>query len=228
MARKRKRSWKAPMVLWQIFKNDARNLAKTIAFIIPRPSPPFTCGRCEGRFCLRCCEDPMSFLIRPDDPLDYVNLLNDCFVVVNEDAPFIDFYPDKRWTQEKHTNSSHIVELLTSSAWGILHERVGDKCMFHLLWHTTIFVPISDKKHLQVAGSPVNYFRKKSKEVKNPQSGMQYYVASTSHWYEDMALQRPFKYGEKTCKTNQHTFFGHLSMSNTHIKVLSIIDDWLK
>ncbi|KAL1061062.1 hypothetical protein V6Z11_1Z046000 [Gossypium hirsutum] len=209
MARKRKRSWKAPMVLWQIFKNDARNLAKTIAFIIPRPSPPFTCGRCEGRSCLRCCEDPMSFLIRPDDPLDYVNLLNDCFVVVNEDAPFIDFYPDKRWTQEKlvvrvvemmsslrltasnaicsgfnkasflllyfddyfHTNSSHIVELLTSSAWGILHERVGDKCMFHLLWHTTIFVPISDKKHLQVAGSPVNYFRKKSKEVKNPQSG---------------------------------------------------------
>ncbi|KAK5834845.1 hypothetical protein PVK06_010524 [Gossypium arboreum] len=196
MARKRKRSWKAPMVLWQIFKNDARNLAKTIAFIIPRPSPPFTCGRCEGRSCLRCCEDPMSFLIRPDDPLDYVNLLNDCFVVVNEDAPFIDFYPDKRWTQEKlvvrvvemmsslrltasnvicsgfnkHTNSSHIVELLTSSAWGILHERVGDKCMFHLLWHTTIFVPISDKKHLQVAGSPVNYFRKKSKEVKNPQS----------------------------------------------------------
>ncbi|KAE8735735.1 hypothetical protein F3Y22_tig00000340pilonHSYRG01443 [Hibiscus syriacus] len=51
-------------------------------------------------------------------------------------------------------------------------QQVRDECMFYLLRHTSIFVPISDKKHLQVVGSPVKYSRKKSSEKVNiPQSG---------------------------------------------------------
>ncbi|XWS74612.1 hypothetical protein CRYUN_Cryun01aG0013400 [Craigia yunnanensis] len=65
------------------------------------------------------------------------------------------------------------VELLTSSAWDTLLERVGDGCMVYLLWHTSIFVPLSDKKHLQVAGSPINNLCKKpSKNETKPQSGV--------------------------------------------------------
>ncbi|XWS08227.1 hypothetical protein CRYUN_Cryun41cG0061600 [Craigia yunnanensis] len=223
MARKKKPSWKAPKILWKIFKDKARSIATAISFIIP-PLPecfPATC-RCEGRSCIQCCEDAMSFLIRPDDPLDYKKLLDDCFVVVNENAPFFEFYPDQRWSQKqivtrviemmmskrpkscnllctgynkvrylflcelligacyaiwiRHllllTRSSMAVELLTSSAWDILLERVGDECMVYLLWHTSIFVPLSDKKHLQVAGPPVNNLLKKSsKNETKPQSG---------------------------------------------------------
>ncbi|KAK8629754.1 hypothetical protein V6N13_078583 [Hibiscus sabdariffa] len=197
MTRKKKRNWKAPIVLWKLYKDKARSLATTIICIIHRPPPPFTCTRCKGHSCLRCCEDPMSFLLRPHDPLDYINLLNDCFVVVNDDAPFLNFYPDQRWSQKelvvraiemscqrpkpsnvicsgynKHTKSSQIVELLTSSAWDILLGRVGDECMFYLLRHTSIFVPIFYKKHLQVVGSPVKYSRRKSsKKVNMPRSG---------------------------------------------------------
>lgn len=35
MARKKKRSWKAPKILWKIFEEKARSLATTISCIIP-------------------------------------------------------------------------------------------------------------------------------------------------------------------------------------------------
>ncbi|OMO49398.1 reverse transcriptase [Corchorus capsularis] len=63
------------------------------------------------------------------------------------------------------------IEVLTSQAWDILLERVGDGCMVYLLRHTSLFLPISDKKHLQVAGSPINNLCKKlSKNEIKPQS----------------------------------------------------------
>ncbi|KAE8707332.1 Alpha chain of nascent polypeptide associated complex [Hibiscus syriacus] len=198
MARKKKnRPGKEPIVLRKMYRDNVRSLATTITSIIYRPPRPFTCTLCEGISCLRCCEDPMAFLLRPDDPLDYISLLNDCFVVVNDDAPYLDFHPDQLWDQKKIVvraierscqgskppnvifsgynklnESSQIVECLTSSAWNILLGRVGDECMFYLLRHTSIFVPISDKKHLQVVGSPVKYTRNKSSKTVNiPQSG---------------------------------------------------------
>ncbi|EOY19545.1 Telomerase reverse transcriptase, putative isoform 1 [Theobroma cacao] len=202
MARKKKRSWKVPKILWRIFNEKARSLATTITCIIPPPpSQPFPIPcRCEGRSCLQCCEDPISFLLRPDDPLDYKKLLHDCFVVVNDDAPFLEFNPGRHWSQKqivgrviemmlfqrpkpcnlvctgynKLTRSSMIVELLTSSAWDILLERVGDECMVYLLWHASIFLPLSHKKHLQVAGSPINKLCKKSSNnERKPKSGIQ-------------------------------------------------------
>ncbi|KAK8483642.1 hypothetical protein V6N13_062624 [Hibiscus sabdariffa] len=227
MTKKKKRNWKAPIVLWKLYKDKARSLATTIICIIHRPPPPFTCTRCKGHSCLRCCEDPMAFLLRPHDPLDYINLLNYCFVVVNDDAPFLNFYPDQRWSQKelvvraiemscqrpkpsnvicsgynKHTKSSQIVELLTSSAWDILLGRVGDECMFYLLRHTSIFVPIFYKKHLQVVGYPVKYSRKKlPKKVNIPQSGMSeciedYILATIS--FHNVLLQTLFLKEEET------------------------------
>ena len=101
------------MILWKIFKDKARSLATTISCMIPPPPPqtfPITC-LCEGRSCLQCCEDPMSFLIRPDDSLGYKELLHDCFVVVNDDAPFFEFYTDRRWTQKRSGSALKIPSL---------------------------------------------------------------------------------------------------------------------
>ncbi|RVX02947.1 Telomerase reverse transcriptase [Vitis vinifera] len=53
-------------------------------------------------------------------------------------------------------NLSSIVELLTSSAWGLLLERVGDDIMVYLLKHTSIFLPLPHKMHCQVAGPPIS------------------------------------------------------------------------
>ncbi|XVF82511.1 hypothetical protein PTKIN_Ptkin16aG0055000 [Pterospermum kingtungense] len=170
MARNKKPSWKVPKILWKIFKGKARSLATTITCIIPPHPSPITCG-CKGRSCIQCCGDPMSFLIRPGDPWDYNKLLHDCFVVINDNAPFLDFSPDCHWSQKQHKRSSMTVELLTSSAWDILLERVGDECMVYLLRHTSIFVPLSDKKHLQVAGFPINNLCKSSKNGTIPLSG---------------------------------------------------------
>ncbi|OMP10292.1 reverse transcriptase [Corchorus olitorius] len=241
MGRKKKGNWRIPKILWTIYKDKARSLATTITSLIPRLPPPslkpFSVAcRCHGRSCLQCCEDPMSFLLRPDDPLHYKKLLNNCFVVVDDNAPFLEYYPDRHWSQKqivqkvvemmlaqrpKSSNllcagynrangsyfffcldgllegngggkvgqsmnlnllPSHLfklkrlsmnVEVLTSQAWDIFLERVGDGCMVYLLRHTSIFLPLSDKKHLQVAGSPINNLCKKlSKNEIKPQSGI--------------------------------------------------------
>ncbi|KAF6154810.1 hypothetical protein GIB67_032422 [Kingdonia uniflora] len=92
-----------PEVLWRLHGPNARTLADTIIHLLPpRPSSSFDC-RCKGRRCLGCNqEDDISFLIRCEDPFDYRTLLNDCFVVVCENAPKITvFYPDGRWSQNE-------------------------------------------------------------------------------------------------------------------------------
>ncbi|KAK0575118.1 hypothetical protein LWI29_034268 [Acer saccharum] len=76
----------------------------------------------------------MSFLLRPDDPSDYRSLLDNCFVVVNDRAPpLLDFSPENRWSQK----------------------QVGDSVMVYILKYTSIFLPVSPKKHHQVAGPPI-------------------------------------------------------------------------
>ncbi|KAL5763009.1 hypothetical protein ACOSP7_019273 [Xanthoceras sorbifolium] len=177
MAKKRR----VPEVLWRLFRDRPRTLAHTIISLIPL-SPSSTCQTNRHRRCLLCTVDqnPMSFLLRPDDPSDYQTLLNHCFVVLNDRAPPLqDFSPENRWSQqqivartiemimsEKSSNvicsgfdkgkqSSRIVELLTCSAWDLLLQRVGDSVMVYILKYTSIFLPISPKKHHQVAGSPI-------------------------------------------------------------------------
>ncbi|KAJ4710390.1 Telomerase reverse transcriptase [Melia azedarach] len=170
---------RVPEVLWRLFRNRARSLAHTIMSLITQ-SPPSKC-RCKG--CLVCVstENDMSFLIQPDDPSDYRNLLHQCFVVVNDNAPPLsDLSLDNRWPQlqivqrtiemiiseqpvssnticsgyDKGKRSSLIVELLTDSSWSLLLKRVGDDVMIYLLKYSSIFLPLPYKKHHQVAGPP--------------------------------------------------------------------------
>ncbi|RYQ95799.1 hypothetical protein Ahy_B08g091158 isoform B [Arachis hypogaea] len=87
MARKRRPT--VPGVLWRMFRNRARTLCDTIISLLPPPlASPDLC-RCNGRRCLGCAADAMSFLLRPDDPSDYRKLLTKCFVVVAGNAPSV-------------------------------------------------------------------------------------------------------------------------------------------
>ncbi|KAI3719588.1 hypothetical protein L6452_20490 [Arctium lappa] len=89
-----------PEVLWKVFQNRARTLAETILSLIP---PATVQCRCKGSgHCLRCCcdGDRMPFLLRENDPSDYRKLLNQCFVVVSDNAPSPPpFDPHSRWPQ---------------------------------------------------------------------------------------------------------------------------------
>ncbi|KAL3721420.1 hypothetical protein ACJRO7_033851 [Eucalyptus globulus] len=142
------------------------------------------CGgrRCLGCACGGGGAAVASFLLRADDPAEYRRLLTRCFVVVGGDAPPLsDLSPLARWSQRqivlrtievvfsensasgnvisngfsKDDHSSVVVELLTSSAWCLLLERVGDSVMMYLLKCASIFLPYPCKKHFQVAGLPI-------------------------------------------------------------------------
>lgn len=90
-----------PQVLWRLFGNRARTLASAIVALLPYPPPsPAECP-CKGLRCLGCSgSDAMSFLLRPEDPDDYLKLLNRCFIVVPDDEPALSyFHPHCRWSQ---------------------------------------------------------------------------------------------------------------------------------
>ncbi|KZV30425.1 telomerase reverse transcriptase [Dorcoceras hygrometricum] len=121
MARKRR----VPEVLWRLFRNRARNLSETILALVP-PPPAMAAGcRCHGQSCLGCRgEQASSFILRPEDPLEYRKLLTGCYAVVSENAPPIPvFDPHCRWPQLEAKRSSAIVDILISSAWILLHKR---------------------------------------------------------------------------------------------------------
>uniref|UniRef100_A0A2N9FAF5 Telomerase reverse transcriptase n=1 Tax=Fagus sylvatica TaxID=28930 RepID=A0A2N9FAF5_FAGSY len=147
---------RVPEVLWRLFRDRARSLACTIVSLLP--PPPSLCLCCTGSQCLGCSgAEAMSFLMRDDDPVDYLKLLNQCFVVVSDNAPPLSLsYSHSRWPQPQSNHASPIKELLSSSAWCLLLERVGDDVMFYLLNYTSIFLPVPYKKHHQVTGSPIS------------------------------------------------------------------------
>ncbi|KAL7603250.1 hypothetical protein Lser_V15G15665 [Lactuca serriola] len=177
---------RVPGVLWKLFQNRAHTLAETIlSFIPPSSSATVQCRCKDSRHCLRCCcdGDRMSFLIREDDPSDYSKLLNQCFVVVSDNAPSLPpFDPHSRWSQlqivrmtiemmscenvltknmicagyNKQFRSSIILEALTSASWSLLLQRIGDGLMVYLLKYSSIFILIHRKKHHQVTGIPIN------------------------------------------------------------------------
>ncbi|XP_065869948.1 telomerase reverse transcriptase [Euphorbia lathyris] len=176
---------RVPEVLWRLFRDQARTLSTTItSFISPHVLQPSQSCLCKTHLCLSCCgsqENAISFLLRPQDPADYRNLLSHCFVVVHDNAPPFGAAELHNWPQheivvrtievmireqsssvnvicsgyDKFNHSSPIVELLTSSAWALLLKRVGDNVMLYLLKHTSIFLPLPPKKYHQVTGPPV-------------------------------------------------------------------------
>ncbi|CAO2830156.1 unnamed protein product [Amaranthus hypochondriacus] len=181
MGRKRGR---VPNVLWTPFKDKAATLSKTIISLIPR-----NCNCSSNGKCLRCVfgngdEAALAFLIRPNDPSDFILFMNTCFVVIPDDAPPLSplFGFTRHWSQiqiversilasfDKEMESSNvichgyqkfklnsiIVKLLTSWAWELALERIGDSVMSYLLMHALIFLPIKCNAHQQVAGPLVN------------------------------------------------------------------------
>ncbi|QCD95571.1 telomerase reverse transcriptase [Vigna unguiculata] len=180
MARKRNQRL-VPGVLWRMFRHRARTLSDTVTSLLP--PPPKLC-RCDGRGCLGCTLDAKSFLLRPDDPSDYRELRNECYVVVSENAPSLSFSVSRSGLSQdeivKRTieqmlhrrgpavsnvlcsgydrikRSSHIVELLSSASWSLLLSRVGDDFMIYLLRNTSIFLPASLGNHHQVGGPPIS------------------------------------------------------------------------
>ncbi|KAL0011533.1 hypothetical protein SO802_006641 [Lithocarpus litseifolius] len=112
---------------------------------------------------------------RREGPPQYRKLLNQCFLVLSENAPPLShFNPHSRWSrsqivqrtiemliseQPMSSNIKHstpIMELLCSPAWYLLLQRVGDDVMLYLLKYTSIFVPVPCKKHYQVSGPPIS------------------------------------------------------------------------
>ncbi|WMV10846.1 hypothetical protein MTR67_004231 [Solanum verrucosum] len=89
---------RVPEILWRLFHNRARTLGATILSLIPLKSS--TNCQCKGRRCLGCDGEygAISFLLRENDPDDYRKLLNQCFIVVSDQAPPLHGYdPDCRW-----------------------------------------------------------------------------------------------------------------------------------
>ncbi|KAK9075009.1 hypothetical protein SSX86_003328 [Deinandra increscens subsp. villosa] len=190
---------RVPEVLWKLFQNRSRTLAETLLSFIPPATLQCRCNATPD--CIRCTSDRTSFLLRDDDPSDYRNLLNNCFVFVPENAPSPPLFDHNslllqieivRRTIEmmlsssnvictgydKLTRSSIVVESLTSSSWSLLKKRVGDGLMFHLLKYCSIFMPLNRRKHHQVAGIAIdglcwNYLkRKSSRKNQQPSPGV--------------------------------------------------------
>ena len=103
--RKMPKKRRVPEVLWRLFRHRARTLASTIVSLVP-PLPPSSCSCSRSRTgsqCLSCSgSEAMSFLVRKEDPQEYVKLLNKCFVVVSENAPPLSrFQSHSRWPQSQ-------------------------------------------------------------------------------------------------------------------------------
>ena len=79
---KTKKRRRVPEVLWQLFHKRARSLACTIESLLP---------------------SSMSSLVRDEkDPPQYRKLLNQCFLVLSENAPPLSrFNPHSRWSQSQ-------------------------------------------------------------------------------------------------------------------------------
>ncbi|KAI3923276.1 hypothetical protein MKW92_021398 [Papaver armeniacum] len=155
MATKKQR---IPETLFRVYKHRARTLVDAIISLLPPPPPsPVEC-RCKGRRCLGC--SGIQFLLKIDDPYEYKDLLNKCFVVFSEDSPpLTSFYPGCHWSQRQQmTNSSCVVDLLSTLAWKLLLTRIGDELMVHLLRFGSIFLPHGRQDHRQVAGFPISNF----------------------------------------------------------------------
>ncbi|KAI3982288.1 hypothetical protein MKX01_037821 [Papaver californicum] len=132
-----------PETLFRLYKHRARTLADAC--------------RCKGRRCLGC--SGIQFLLRIDDSYEYKDLLNKCFVVLSEDSPpLTSFYPGCHWSQQQMTNSSCVIDLLSTLAWKLLLMRIGDELMVHLLRFGSIFLPHGRKDHRQVAGFPITAY----------------------------------------------------------------------
>ncbi|KAH9771486.1 Telomerase reverse transcriptase [Citrus sinensis] len=140
MGKKNKR--RVPEVLWRLYRDRARSLSHAVTYLFTQTQLPPSNSNTSG------AEDDMSFLLKHNDPSDYRNLLNNCYIVINDNARPLPshFSLRNRWSQH----------------------QVGDDLMVYLLKHSSIFLPLPHKKHHQVAGPPINDIcRKLSNQTAN-------------------------------------------------------------
>lgn len=103
LSEKMRKKRRVPEVLRRLFHNRPRTLADAITSLLPphsSSSVPDHCRFCKGRRCLSCSgPNGMSFILRPNDPSDYRNLLNHCYVVWERAPTLAHFSPDSHWSQ---------------------------------------------------------------------------------------------------------------------------------
>ncbi|KAH9771481.1 Telomerase reverse transcriptase [Citrus sinensis] len=181
MGKKNKR--RVPEVLWRLYRDRARSLSHAVTYLFTQTQLPPSNSNTSG------AEDDMSFLLKHNDPSDYRNLLNNCYIVINDNARPLPshFSLRNRWSQhqivkktiEMIMSENPVSSNVISSAYdkastlpppGGPASFVGDDLMVYLLKHSSIFLPLPHKKHHQVAGPPINDIcrpRKKRKRVDN-------------------------------------------------------------
>ncbi|KAJ1686820.1 hypothetical protein LUZ63_018210 [Rhynchospora breviuscula] len=177
--RKRNKGFVHP-VLRTLYGDRARNLKDTILSLLP-PSPDRDRCQCGGIGCLRC--RGADHLLCQGDPTTYRHLITYTQCAVSSDAPAPPVVCSVRqlsqrqivnntlelmkrnWSckdnllcksYDKHSCASLSVELVSSSDWSLLLDRIGDLLMDYLLRHCSIFVPNgrSIKGFIQVTGTP--------------------------------------------------------------------------
>lgn len=97
MGKKKKR--RVPEVLWRLYRDRARSLSHTVTYVFTQTQLPPSSSNTSG------AENDKSFLLKPDDPSDYRNLLNNCFIVISDNAPPLPshFSLRNRWSQHQVT-----------------------------------------------------------------------------------------------------------------------------
>ncbi|XP_019701935.1 telomerase reverse transcriptase isoform X2 [Elaeis guineensis] len=181
MVRRKRR--RVPEALRRAYGDRARPLEEIILSLLPHPPllSPSQC-RCGGRRCLGC--GGSGYLLRRDDPPDYRNLLVRavCVVPSGAPAPPVVYSSDPPLPQrrivantmeliiEKPQEFTNVLcsnydkqscfspsgEFLCTCAWDLLLTRIGSPLMVFLLQFSSIFVPVANKNHYQVTGTPLN------------------------------------------------------------------------
>ncbi|XP_078182261.1 telomerase reverse transcriptase-like [Carex rostrata] len=177
--RKRAKKGSVHPILRSAYGNRARNLKDTILSLLP-PSPQ-SC-HCDSTGCLRC--RGADHLLCQGDSTTYRHLISYAQCALSSDAPAppaVYSVPQRSQRQivrntmelmkrnrssnsnllcksyDMDTGTSLSVELLSSSDWSLLLDRIGDLLMEYLLRHCSIFVPNgrSINGFIQVTGTPL-------------------------------------------------------------------------
>ncbi|KAH9771487.1 Telomerase reverse transcriptase [Citrus sinensis] len=95
MGKKNKR--RVPEVLWRLYRDRARSLSHAVTYLFTQTQLPPSNSNTSG------AEDDMSFLLKHNDPSDYRNLLNNCYIVINDNARPLPshFSLRNRWSQHQ-------------------------------------------------------------------------------------------------------------------------------
>ncbi|KMZ76531.1 hypothetical protein ZOSMA_100G00260 [Zostera marina] len=112
----------ASVVLRKVYGERVRTIEEAMLFLLPTPLPaPRECA-CEGRVCFGCAG--RSFLIRPDDGIEYRKLLKRGFCAIDPNATLpvgIRFHDQISFASESYF--SYVSQFLSISTLRLLLSR---------------------------------------------------------------------------------------------------------